>query len=500
MKPHFLQDFEMHARQTPTAIAIECGKETVTYGELLNRIQSVAAGAIQSGARPGDRFLYAARPTPQSIAYALGLLRAGLTLVFVDPFSAAHLFESRAKLVNPRYVVADSLLYLAGSRWFAPVRRIKQMVVCDYSNVRAEHLFVGRRLPGVPRRSRSIRQLLASGSRLPLPVLDPDADAIIVFTSGTTTDPKAVVHSLNTLSANANSFADLLRVAEGQVVFAEPLTVGMLALTRGSRWVLPDEKTPIPQQVDVLFAVPTDVRAILSSIENDSRTITIRQLATGGAPVLDSLVRRVDEVLGPETRVWSVYGMTEILPIAACDARRKQLVERGDLLGELLGDTQVQSANDHEILVRGSGLMKGYLGRELGDWHATGDLGYLDPEHGLVMLGRKKNMLIRGHKNIYPSLYEPAITRIAGVAAAHLLGVPDDIGDDRVVLIVSPEIAEVDLQGFRAAVERNLPGAIDGDAFPDCVVAVRQIPISGRSNKPDIAALKAIATSALEAL
>ena len=189
--------------------------------------------------------------------------------------------------------------------------------------------------------------------------------------------------------------------------------------------------------------------------------------------------------------------MTEMLPVAACEARTKSNVASGDLVGQLVGDTQIQFAEDGEVLVSGSGLMKGYLGTSSQQWHRTGDLGQWDEGLGLVLLGRKKNMLIRGHKNIYPSLYEPALSQYAGVASAHLVGVPDEIGDDQVALFVAVENSVEDLTRFERNFRSALPLMIDGDAMPQLIIVRREIPTSGRSNKPDLDEMRKIAAREL---
>ena len=149
----------------PDNKAITLKGETLTYRELTAGITNVAANAVAHGAVSGDRFLFAAKPSPTSIMVTLGLLKAGLTLVFVDPFSSPDLFASRSTLVNPAYTVADSLLYTLGHPRLARARAWKNVSVCDYGSVDAGHLFIGRRLPGLPRAAVSMSDWIRSAPR-----------------------------------------------------------------------------------------------------------------------------------------------------------------------------------------------------------------------------------------------------------------------------------------------------------------------------------------------
>jgi acyl-CoA synthetase (AMP-forming)/AMP-acid ligase II len=488
---------EEAAKLYPRRPAITLRRSTLTYEQLWTQIENVARNAVAAGAQPGDRFLYAAKPSPNSVAITLGLLRAGLTLVFVDPFSAPELFASRAALVSPRYVVADSLLYFLGSDRLAGVRRWRNLNICDYTTVHdTTHLYLGRRLPGVPKTAVALSSWTTSSPAVDLPVLGPEQDAIITFTSGTTGDPKGVVHSLATISANAVNFAEIFGVKPGHLVYSEPMTLGVVALSHGAIWQIPHPKEELPTVIDVIFAVPTELLALLDKVAQGKRKPYVAVVGTGAAPVLPSLVSEIEKTFGKSTTIFSVYGMTEMLPVAIVDAKQKRALKRGDLLGPPIGDTQVKIADDGEILVRGSGLMKTYFGREPQTWHPTGDLGIVDEAGRIVMLGRKKNMLIRGNMNIYPSLYEPGITTINGVADAVIVGVPDEFGDDRVVLFIVPAHG-FDAKDVLRRVERDVVHHMDIDALPDRVALLAEMPTSGRALKRDMTQLAALAAEVI---
>jgi acyl-coenzyme A synthetase/AMP-(fatty) acid ligase len=94
-------------------------------------------------------------------------------------------------------------------------------------------------------------------------------------------------------------------------------------------------------------------------------------------------------------------------------------------------------------------------------------------------------MMIRGDTNIYPSLYEPGITTINGVADAVIVGVPDEFGDDQIVLFVLPEPG-LNLDELRPLVWAELPTHVDKAALPDYLFFLQSMPVTGRSQKRDM--------------
>jgi len=101
-----------------------------------------------------------------------------------------------------------------------------------------------------------------------------------------------------------------------------------------------------------------------------------------------------------------------------------------------------------------------------------------------VLAGRATDMIIRGRTNIYPGLHEPVVARLPGVHQAVLVGVPDAIGDEEVVLALVGE------PGAAQRVRAALPGVLDAAALPDRVVQLAALPLAGRTRKVDRAALR----------
>jgi acyl-CoA synthetase (AMP-forming)/AMP-acid ligase II len=181
--------------------------------------------------------------------------------------------------------------------------------------------------------------------------------------------------------------------------------------------------------------------------------------------------------------------MTELLPVAIADGAEKlaRPAAEGDWVGPLVPGVVARIDGDGELVLAGP-ARAGYLGEPAATEVRTGDLARLDDD-GLTLLGRKKDMFIRGTQNVYPGLYEPLIASLPGVREAVLTGVPDEIGDDRLVLLVVPEgPAPASLGGAHPlahAVASALPGLLDAGVLPDVVLASPDLPRAGRSRKLD---------------
>lgn len=482
--------------------AISFAGKTVAYAQLRVRIRSVAANLQRLGLKPGDRVLFSIRPGIDSLVLALAIVTCGATVVFADPGAGRALFEARAKLAAASWVAAESLLFAASSRLARPLARARGIDLPDYAGIidSPTYLYAGPWLPGVPRGAHSLRSL-ESPRGMPAPH-DGDTDALIVFTSGTTSTPKGVVHTRHTLGAGLADVSEHLGFRPGQRVVTDQLMIGVPALIAGAHWIMPkygldpaatpEDFLPLLGDAEAVFLTPASMYAVLEAL-GDRTLPDIELVAMGGAPVLSPLLAGIKRVM-PNAAIKAIYGMTEALPVAVADGDEKlaRPVTDGDYVGRIVSSVSLRVADDGELVIEGEGVARAYLHELPAELTtlATGDLARIDGEH-LTMLGRKKDMLIRDRTNIYPALYEPIISTLPGVDEAYIVGVPDEIGDDRVVLAIVGETDAV------ASVERALPGLIDHAALPDAVVLIDAVPRSGRQQKPDRAELAAVVAGML---
>ena len=490
-----------------TGKTVKTGK-TLSYRALGQAIGSTRDGLRAAGLADGDRMLFSIRPGPAGLILALGAVAAGATVVFVDPGAGLDLFAARVELTAPRWAAAESLLYAASSlRVARGLTRRRGLLLPDYAALPVRHVYSGRWLPGVPRGAVSASRLARPGREPALsPVERPDQDAVVIFTSGTTADPKAVVHTRGSLGAGLDILATRCAIGPTDTVHTDQFMLGLPALISGAHWTMPPfgfAPAADPARfarglagATHTFLVPADLAPILDAIERgELEPPRLRYLMLGAAPVTPRLLRRARTLLpGPE--ILAMYGMTEIPPVAIVTAEEKLAATGvGDLVGAPLPGVRVRLAEDGELVVSGPNLCRGYLGQAPMAEHRTGDLAVLI-DGRIVLAGRKQDMIIRGTTNVYPGLYEPAIAALPGVDSAAMIGIPNEIGDERIVLAVSPNASgpATVLNGHPLAerVRTALPALIDAGALPDEVVVVTAIPTSGRSSKPDRAALRAL--------
>ncbi|WP_031158223.1 class I adenylate-forming enzyme family protein [Streptosporangium roseum] len=484
------------------------------------------------GLRPGDGVLFAVRPGVDAVVLALGAVAAGGTLVLADPGLAPEVLGARMTATRPRWVVAESLLYTLSG----PLKGLARRRGLLLPNLRdplpgrpVRHLYTGPWLPGVPRAALRLSRILRSpgGSAPERPASSPDtpdttgpdghdvtapdvtsttgpdmssADApdiseisadqpaAVIFTSGTTARPRGVVHTRGSLAAGLALFRSAFPLGPGDVVHTDQLMLGLPALLAGATWSLPGDGDPAEEMAargaTHTFAVPVHLDRLLRRTPRLPETL--RYLLLGAAPAPPAVLRRAIEA-GPE--VLSVYAMTEALPIAIASAREKLAQAEGDLLGAPLPGVGVRIADDGELFVSGPHLARRYLGEDPLEEIATGDLVRIE-EGRLVLLGRKKDMILRDGVNIYPGLYEPAVAALPGVAEAAIVGLADpETGDEEVVLAVIPA------GGYDEGLLRKaLPAIIDAAALPDRIEPLDAFPRSGRADKLDRAALRDLVT------
>ncbi|TDD37688.1 long-chain fatty acid--CoA ligase [Actinomadura sp. KC06] len=493
------------AARTPGGVALVSGDGAeLTYGELRRQVLAVRRGLLAAGLASGDGVLFSVRPSPESLVLALGVVAAGGVVVFADPGAGPEMFTARLRLARPRWSAAESVLY-AGSR-LRPVRayaRRRGLLLPNFADLQVpgegpmRHIHVGRRLPGVPRGSLPFQRLVGGDAPEPASDGDPDAPAAVIFTSGTTSDPRAVVHTQASLAAALDLFRTRMPLGPGDVVHTDQLMIGLPALVAGARWSMPPlSRTPADdarlmreREATHAFCVPVHLAEILDA--SPDLPPTLRYVLLGAAPAPAAILRRA-VAAAPSAEVLSVYAMTEILPVAIASAEEKLAhaarTAPGDLLGRPLPGVAARLAGDGELLLSGPNLCRGYLGAEPVSELPTGDLARFD-DGRLILMGRKKDMLIRGKFNLYPGLYEPSIAALPGVAEAAIVGVPDAAtGDEEVVLaVVGPD----DLPG---RLRRSLPDVIDHDALPDRIVVLDELPRSGRTRKLDRDRLRDLVT------
>lgn len=453
-----------------------------TRGELAVLADAYASSLYARGLRPGDTVGVAVRPGPRALAVLLALWRLGLRGAVLDPGAGPDVLRARLASVRPSLVLADAAAQ-AVAGWARPLAARARLALPPLAEL-GPVATVGRRLPGcAPALGRADARL---------PVLDHgDGDAVIVFTSGTTSRPRAVVHTRSGLAAGMSTVAALFRARPGEPVLGGTFFVLVPSLAQGAPVALPARSPKaLARQLHRLapqgtYLTPPQLRDAL----NAGARFTGR-VWTGSAPASAELLGRTRAAGAAEA--WGVYALTELFPAAAVESRDKAAYEgAGDLVGAPLPGVTARTEAG-QLLLSGPAARNRYLGQDPDPWVRTGDRAHLDASGRIVLEGRCKDMVLRRAENIYPGLYEPSL-HVPGVELAVLVGVPAGDGDERLVAVVQarPGHDEARLRAALAGPLRRM-----GSARPDALLFA-DVPLSGRSRKPDRAATALLAAERL---
>lgn len=419
------------------AEAVVDGDLRLSFTELAARIRRAAGAFAEAGIDTGDRVALWAPNSAEWIITAFGLLTAGGVLVPVNTrFKAEEAGDIIGRSGAKAVVVEQGFL---GT---------------DYTGVTD--------VPMIDLKS----DFLASGQPLERRVAGTEI-ADIIFTSGTTGRPKGVMMNHQQTLRLYTEWCDLADLREGdRYLIVNPFfhifgyKAGLVAsLIRGAT-ILPvrvfDADTVMDiverERVTMLPGPPTLYHSLLEA-KSTRDLSSLRAAVTGSADIPVELIRRIAEEL-PFQSIMTGYGLSEAGTVTA--SRPGDSFEQiATTVGSPCAGVEVSIADDGEVLVRGYSVMLGYLddpdatAAAIGHdgWLRTGDLGELDPDGRLRIVGRKKDMFIVGGFNAYPAEIEGFLLEHPAVAQAAVVGVPDErLGQvGRAYVVVKAEITEDEL-------------------------------------------------------
>jgi fatty-acyl-CoA synthase len=360
----------------------------------------------------------------------------------------------------------------------------------------------------------------ASAKNLALPAVDDCADVLLVYTSGTTGLPKGAVHTQAGLLANAKASDEAHAFKPIDIVLSTlPMFhVGGLciqtlpALLAGvsvhlqprfdaSAWLKSVSQGELVQRPTLSLLVPATMRAVLDHAEWPTVDLqSLRGIMAGSSTLPEAYLEKFHQRGVP---VGQIYGTTETGPVSVI-LKFQDAVQRIGFAGwphanlELeIRDSEeqvVKSGVTGEVCVRGANVMRGYwlaasqaAGEGLKDgWFHTGDMGYLDANRCLQIVGRNKDMIISGGENIYPAEIENALATFPGLLECAVVGLPDERWGEVPVLVLVRALNAEGRQLSETAVKAHLEAKIARFKLPRRVVFREELPKSalGKVQKP----------------
>ena len=428
-----------------------------SYAELRRRVDNLAAGLRRLGLAPGERVGIWSQNCAEWVLAQFATAKAGLILVNINPA------YRRSELEYALNKVQCKALILSPSFKSSNYLEILQDVAIELRFLKTVIRLGKEKTPGML----NFDELTADASGAELEQLEAlgrtlqfDDPINIQFTSGTTGSPKGATLTHHNILNNGYFIGEAMRFSErDRLCIPVPLyhcfgmVLGNLAcLTHGATMVFPDggfdPKSVLEavqaERCTALHGVPTMFIAVLDHPEFGNYDLsTLRTGIMAGSPCPVEVMKRVAGTMNMR-EVTIAYGMTETSPVSFQSSVDDPLERRVSTVGRIQPHIEVKIVDAEgrivprgekgELLTRGYSVMLGYWNDEektresidAAGWMHTGDLATIDSEGYCNIVGRSKDMVIRGGENIYPREVEEFLYRHPKVQDVQCVGVPDD--------------------------------------------------------------------------
>ena len=476
-RDHWVTHVARHARQQPHGVALRFAGASTTWADLARRSGALADALHRRGVRPGDRLALLMTNRPEYVealvaATALGAISVPVNFRLTPPELAHVLADSGARLV----VVDPELAPLLDPA-------IEQLATgAEYEAALAE-----------------------DGDAHPPVDVPEDSPALIMYTSGTTGNPRGAVLTHTNLAQQSLTLVRGWQLVDDDAITfcASPMfhiaAVGGIApllLVGGTTIIHPSGAfDPVAvldalerERVTGVFLVPAQWQAVCAVPGVQARDLALRVMSWGAAPATDTLLRRMAEVFPGVVNV-AVFGQTEMSPVTCLLQGRDALRKLGSV-GRPVSSVQVRVVDPlmqdvvpgevGEIVYRRPTLMQGYWGNPeataqafAGGWFHSGDLVRVDEEGFVFVVDRLKDMIITGGENVYCAEVENVLAAHPGVVEVAVIGRPDERwGETPVAVLVGVDGADLSL----AAVREWCRPRLAGYKLPSDVVLLEALP------------------------
>ena len=445
--------FRKHVQMKPDAEAIVCNGRRITWKEYDRESDRAAQGLLNLGVKRGDRVGIYMPNWPEYLYVYLGAVKIGATAV---PVSWRFTSQEIKFVINNAGV---SVLVMSGG--YLDMNMVKKLQAIRDEVPGLQHVVIlekEKALPGMITYDKFMSDPTAAlgAAKKAVQIEDP---VVFIYTSGTTGVPKAAILTHKNLLAYTSWMINICyTVGENSVLMAVPLNhvggavMGVInCLAAGNKLVMMDvfdavktlqliqeEKISVIGQVPAMFAL----ELLNPDIEKYDLS-SIKLAIVSSAPCPSELIMAIKKHMHVTPQ--NAYGLTEVSGAVTCT-----LIEHGEeKLKYSVGvpspgielaikdddGNSLPAGESGEICIKGDAVMKGYWQRpdedakvfdSQGFFH-TGDMGKLDADGCLTIVGRKKEMYIRGGENVYPPEIEDAIAKHPAVFLVAVVGRPDPV-------------------------------------------------------------------------
>lgn len=501
------EPLERWAKERPDREAIVYGDRRVTYAAYDREVNRVACGLLALGVRRGDKVGLYIPNHPEFVFGYLACAKVGAAAVPVSwrfaPAEVRYILghsDASVVLAEPSFMDSDFLAKINAVRDELPA--LRQVVVIGGKEDAA-------RVEGAI----TYEEFLAAGEGREAELeerkkeVQEDDTVFLLFTSGTTGQPKAPMLTHRNITEyvkgqiSSSGLSDderLLMDIPNNHVGGGVMAIASM-LVNGTTLVMLD--TFIPQQVlqtvqderiTIMGQVPAQYILLFMQPDFDSYDLSsVRHAVISGAPVQPELVDQIEEKMGIVPYIG--YGLTETSGAITFTRREHPREKISTTIGvpnegievRIMSPErgEVPRGESGEIAVRGAAVMKGYYNQpeataaafdEEGFFY-TGDMGFIDEDGFVHILGRKKEMYIRGGENVYPPEVEEVLLKHPKVLFAAVLGYPDPVmGEKGRAYVVPQPGAEVTEEEIKAFCREHLASY----KVPDQVVFRNELPLT----------------------
>ena len=514
-----LERLDNHPEQI--AISLPNG-QNINNGDLRDQTIRFSKVLIERGIQPGD---YVLIQVPNGVDLAITCLATmliGGVPILAILLTGLAIYREQMQLTNPKWLIVDGKLSLV--QRFSILKILVELTgvqIPPEPEIPAARKIIfkkiGKHGPGGRKTSLSLES----------PRIDPCIDAGIAFTGGTTSKPKCVRYSHDTMESILLNIKKLVEPQGSSGYLADNPLQAFYALYAGKTVYLSMQKNKarylyqkiMDGSVDTYFGSPYMWKELISICKSRQTTLpsSMRMILLGAAPVSKEFLAELLRWVHESTSITCIYGLTETGPVCTISASEKLAWSgEGDLVGRPLNgfdikidDSENSDSEIGEVVIHGKALFRGYLNeapRKGSEGFKTGDLGRLvclKGEEMLVLSGRKKDMIIRRGVNIYPAILEEQLSSYQfqnSLRCFHDCAVigfwKPETQDEETVLCFVPED-----ENFGTAQMMDLSNrALGTRSLINHCLAFSRFPVTGRQNKLDRKRLARLAKQKLVAV